>query len=152
MRPVLLFAHCGEICLVGKSLRDAETMTQMLGTPAPPKLGTQHTGETSNHLLAIGRPLALKHVVTDPNSDLPIQQRRLGVNGDGSPRAGRVDAHLATRFLLSYDGSTATFNAYRRKIERLCQWSWLITVSSVRILPREEIEQFIRFTLNPPKA
>ncbi len=64
----------------------------------------------------------------------------------------KQDTYLVTRFLLSYDGSSATFNAYRRDIERLCQWSWLINESSVCILSREEIEQFIRFTLNPPKA
>ena len=64
----------------------------------------------------------------------------------------KQDTYLVTRFLLSYDGSSATFNAYRRDIERLCQWSWLINESSICILSREEIEQFIRFTLNPPKA
>ncbi|MEE9332808.1 MAG: hypothetical protein V3U65_01830 [Granulosicoccaceae bacterium] len=62
------------------------------------------------------------------------------------------DARFVTRFLLSYDGSSATFNAYRRELERLCQWSWLINASSICKLTREDIEQFVRFALNPPKA
>jgi len=32
----------------------------------------------------------------------------------------------ANAFLLSYHGSEATFNAYRREVERLLQWAWLI--------------------------
>lgn len=62
------------------------------------------------------------------------------------------DARQVARFLLSYDGSTATFNAYRRDIERLCQWSWLINECSICKLSRDEIEKFVRFTLAPPKA
>ena len=56
----------------------------------------------------------------------------------------------ALRFLMSYEGSTATFNAYRREIERLLQWSWLIQKKSVCDLKREDIEQFIRFCQSPP--
>lgn len=62
------------------------------------------------------------------------------------------DAQFVTRFILSYDGSSATFNAYRRELERLCQWSWLINASSICTLTREDIEQFVRFALSPPKA
>ena len=29
-------------------------------------------------------------------------------------------------FLVSYNGSTATFNSYRREVERLLQWCWLV--------------------------
>ena len=36
MRPVQLSPHCEEIGLVRKSLRDVETMTQVLGAPALP--------------------------------------------------------------------------------------------------------------------
>ena len=32
----------------------------------------------------------------------------------------------AYNFLLSYRGSIDTFTAYRREIERLLQWTWLI--------------------------
>jgi len=64
----------------------------------------------------------------------------------------KSDYQLIKRFLLSYDGSTATFNAYRRDLERLCHWSWLIQKSDIVNLNREQIEHYIRFTQNPPKA
>ncbi len=52
----------------------------------------------------------------------------------------------------SYDGSTATFTAYRRELERLCQWSWHIRKASILTLTRDEIERFIRFIQKPPMA
>ena len=36
------------------------------------------------------------------------------------------------QFLVSYGGSTATFNAYRRELERLLQWSWHIQQTSIQ--------------------
>lgn len=62
------------------------------------------------------------------------------------------DYAVALRFLRSYDGSTATFNAYRRELERLCQWSWHVRQSSILAMTREDIEAFVQFTLNPPRA
>jgi len=63
-----------------------------------------------------------------------------------------TDLEYALKFLYSYNGSSATFNSYRREIERLLQWSWRIEQSSVLILKREDIEEFIRFCFNPPMA
>lgn len=62
------------------------------------------------------------------------------------------DYAAAQRFLLSYDGSTATFNAYRRELERLLQWSWHVRRRSILMLRRDDIEEFIRFALKPPLA
>jgi site-specific recombinase XerD len=71
----------------------------------------------------------------------------------GEPIAGAdLDYELTLKFLISYDGSTATFNAYRRELERLLQWSWHIRQTSIRSLAREDIVEFIRFTLDPPLA
>lgn len=63
-----------------------------------------------------------------------------------------LDLEYALKFLYSYNGSSATYNSYRREIERLLQWSWRINESSVMMLKREHIEEFIRFCFNPPKA
>ena len=63
-----------------------------------------------------------------------------------------IDFEYALKFLYSYNGSSATFNSYRREIERLLQWSWRIEKISVLKLKREHIEDFIRFCFNPPKA
>ena len=62
------------------------------------------------------------------------------------------DYEYALKFLYSYNGSTATFNAYRRELERLLQWCWLIKESSAVLLKREDIEEFIRFCQSPPPA
>ncbi|MDF2867386.1 MAG: wecD [Gammaproteobacteria bacterium] len=60
------------------------------------------------------------------------------------------DYHYAIEFIYSYRGSEATFNAYRREIERLLHWSWLIAQKSVKDLRRHDIEDFIEFCQKPP--
>lgn len=62
------------------------------------------------------------------------------------------DLELSLKFLYSYNGSTATFNSYRRELERLLQWSWQIEKTSILELQREHIEEFINFCINPPEA
>jgi site-specific recombinase XerC len=62
------------------------------------------------------------------------------------------DLEYALKFLFSYNGSTATFNSYRREIERLLQWAWRIEKISILSLRREHIEDFIRFCTRPPTA
>lgn len=61
------------------------------------------------------------------------------------------DYALAKSFLLSYRGSEATFNAYRREVERLIQWAWLILDRSIFTLGRADFEQYIAFCQAPPK-
>lgn len=55
-------------------------------------------------------------------------------------------------FLVSYNGSAATFNSYRREVERLLQWCWLIQKCSVSQLTRQQIEDYLNFCQAPPKA
>lgn len=62
------------------------------------------------------------------------------------------DLRAAMSFLLSYDGSSATFNAYRRDIERLLQWSWNIRKLPAHRLERADIVDFIGFIQDPPVA
>ncbi len=69
-------------------------------------------------------------------------------NADVFPR----DYAIAKTFLLSYRGSEATFNAYRREIERLLQWAWLIAQRSIISLTRGDIEQYLDFCQAPPKT
>jgi len=61
------------------------------------------------------------------------------------------DFTAVINFLKIYDGNNATFESYRRELERLLQWTWLIVNKSVFELTREDIEAFIQFCLNPPK-
>lgn len=63
----------------------------------------------------------------------------------------RQDYSQALQFLYSYRGSEATFNAYRREIERLLQWSWFVLGKSINELRRDDFESFIEFCQQPPK-
>lgn len=70
-----------------------------------------------------------------------------------APVDDAADDYLsAISFLISYDGSPATFNAYRKEIERLLQWSWHIRKTSVHRLNRDDIVEFIGFAQDPPVA
>lgn len=62
----------------------------------------------------------------------------------------RRDLQLALCFIYSYNGSQATFNSYRREIERLLLWSWTINKTPATALRREEIEAFVHFCVAPP--
>ncbi len=57
----------------------------------------------------------------------------------------------AKRFLLTYAGSEATYNTYRREIERYLQWLWVIQTQSVITIRRKEIENYLAFCREPPK-
>jgi site-specific recombinase XerD len=63
-----------------------------------------------------------------------------------------ADFEAATLFLKSYVGSQGTFNSYRREIERLLHWCWLIRKISLADIRREDIEAFIRFCQSPPTS
>ncbi|MEP3351018.1 MAG: site-specific integrase [Marinomonas sp.] len=64
----------------------------------------------------------------------------------------RRDLQLALCFIYSYNGSQATFNSYRREVERLLLWSWNIASSPSTHLRRDQIEEFIHFCMSPPES
>ncbi|MBE0484230.1 MAG: site-specific integrase [Bacterioplanes sp.] len=53
-------------------------------------------------------------------------------------------------FLMSYNGSSATFNSYRREVERLLQWCWQVRHCSLTELRRQDLESYIQFCQQPP--
>lgn len=55
-------------------------------------------------------------------------------------------------FLLAYNGSTATYNSYRRETERLLQWCWHIRKIALPQVKRQDLESYIRFCQNPPAS
>ena len=61
------------------------------------------------------------------------------------------DYQVALNFLYSYRGSSQTFGAYRRDVERLLQWSWFIKKQSITKHKRQDIEAFIEFCMKPYK-
>jgi site-specific recombinase XerD len=64
----------------------------------------------------------------------------------------RWDLAHSAKFLFSYNGSTATFNSYRREIERLLQWTWTVRGTQLSKLRREDIEAFLQFCMDPPPS
>ncbi len=62
------------------------------------------------------------------------------------------DFDCAKSFLMAYKNNQATFGAYRREVERLLQWSWLVAEKSILALKREDIEAYIEFCQSPPLA
>jgi hypothetical protein len=57
-----------------------------------------------------------------------------------APSFCKTDYKNAVEFLISYNSSHATFNAYRRELERLLHWSWKIVEKSICDLRRADIE------------
>lgn len=103
--------------------------------------------------------MSLKHAPPAPiidnleHLDNPFRQKRFSAQafvGGDAPAGADDDLEYALKFLYSYNGSSATFNAYRREIERLLQWAWRIERVSVLSLKREHIEEFVRFCIDPP--
>lgn len=62
-----------------------------------------------------------------------------------------TDLEFCLKFVYSYNGSKATFNSYRREIERLIQWAWLVEQRSITTFVRSDIEAYIEFCKSPPK-
>lgn len=62
------------------------------------------------------------------------------------------DYLTALDFLKQYRSNKATFEAYRREVERLLQWSYFFEKKSILELKRQDIENYISFCLNPPKS
>ncbi len=57
----------------------------------------------------------------------------------------------AHAFLYAYRDNEATFNAYRREVERLLHWSWQVGNKSIYDLRRVDIETYIKFCQKPFK-
>ncbi len=56
---------------------------------------------------------------------------------------------LSIQFLKSYANSKDTFTAYRREIERLIHWGWLIRKKSLKELNRNDIRDYLQFVTSP---
>ncbi|PIE44376.1 MAG: integrase [Gammaproteobacteria bacterium] len=99
-----------------------------------------------------------KHCVPKPIFDNiehlsnPFNQKQFEVPNQDTGIGYALDFEFAWKFIYSYNGSTATFNVYRREIERLLQWAWLIRAESIVDLKRHDIEDYIRFCQKPPVA
>ncbi|MGD9107829.1 MAG: restriction endonuclease [Gammaproteobacteria bacterium] len=62
----------------------------------------------------------------------------------------KQDFAYAKQFLLNYTRREATYNTYRREIERYLQWLWLNHKSILQV-KHQDIELYLAFCSDPPK-
>lgn len=60
--------------------------------------------------------------------------------------------NIILNFLKSYTGSNDTFISYRREIEKLLQWSWLVENRLIKTLNRNDLVNYMDFIQNPPDS
>lgn len=63
-----------------------------------------------------------------------------------------IDLVAVKEFLFQYRGSQATFEVYRREMERALQWCWRIHKKSLLALKRADIESYLDFCQKPPQS
>lgn len=68
-----------------------------------------------------------------------------------APSDAIADYQCAAEFIFSYRGSPDTFSTYRREIEHMLHWCWIIAKKSLKDLVREDIETYVEFAKNPPR-
>ncbi len=64
--------------------------------------------------------------------------------------AAVTEHKLCAGFLKSYANSNDTFTAYRREVERLLHWSYLVCKKSLHDLTRNDIRDYLAFIHEPP--
>lgn len=62
------------------------------------------------------------------------------------------ELRLTQEFLKSYAHSKDTYTAYRREVERILHWSWLIREKSIKDVNRNDIRDYIQFVNKPIKS
>ena len=93
-------------------------------------------------------PLSIPTPLIDTSQHLKAKDWQTFIPPSFAPH----DLSSCLEFLTQYDHNNATFESYRREVERLLQWSWLIEKKSLLDLKRQDIENYIEFCLDPPKT
>lgn len=99
----------------------------------------------------------MKHVITampktipQPIFDTLTELDQMDAVIPDYPYLHEKDYRHARRFLLCYKGSLGTFNSYRREVEKLLQWAWLVANKPLPSLDRDDMITFIQFCQKPP--
>lgn len=66
--------------------------------------------------------------------------------------SAKKEHQLCTEFLKSYAQSKDTFSSYRREVERLLHWAWLICKKPLRDITRNDVRDYLQFINSPPKS
>ena len=65
--------------------------------------------------------------------------------------AATKERQLCNEFLKSYANSKDTFTSYRREVERLLHWSWLVCKKPLKEINRNDVRDYLKFIATPPK-
>jgi site-specific recombinase XerD len=69
---------------------------------------------------------------------------------DDYPDDAVQDYQYASEYIYSYRGSPDTFGTYRREVEHFLHWCWIIANKSLSQIVREDIENYLEFSKQPP--
>ncbi|TNF69837.1 MAG: hypothetical protein EP298_01710 [Gammaproteobacteria bacterium] len=61
------------------------------------------------------------------------------------------DYYYSKLFLKQHSDKVGTFNSYRREVERLLHWSWLIANKSLSMLNINDLREYLKFCESPSK-
>lgn len=67
-------------------------------------------------------------------------------------QAAREERDHCVQFLKSYANSKDTFTSYRREVERILHWTWLVAKKSLKEITRNDIRDYLQFIAAPPKS
>lgn len=94
------------------------------------------------------------HPLFDTRSKMPNPWREPPllppVVREHAPVSATEDFRRACEFLYSYRGSADTHTAYRRELEHVLQWCWLVAGLGLQDLRREHLEDYVTFARQPP--
>lgn len=62
------------------------------------------------------------------------------------------DYEIAVNYLIKVSASQDTFSTYRRDLERLHLWSWLVQRKSIQNLNSDDIDRALAFMQKPPES
>lgn len=65
--------------------------------------------------------------------------------------AAKKEFVQCTEFLKSYANSKDTFTSYRREVERLLHWCWLVCKKPLKEISRNDVRDYLQFINEPPK-
>lgn len=93
-----------------------------------------------------------KYPIPVPIFDTLEMLENTRLQSTNKPSFALKDFKAALQFLIQYNGNKATYESYRREVERLIQWAWHIAGKSILTLKRQDIEAYLAFCLKPPKS
>lgn len=97
-------------------------------------------------------PIAILDTLEHMGTPLVPQLSLEHVFPSGSPDYVRHDLSLLISFLYANRGSSDTFKAYRRDLERFVQWCWTVENISLLSVQRADAERFLEFCKAPPAS